>query len=75
MAVGLSDISGNDWRGLVNSSPATDRLFDEIFGANHFFWPKLPMRKSSIGKITCVRDWWLKTVCTGCASGFTFGKN
>ena len=33
-----SDIFGNDWGGLVNSSPAADRMSDEIFGANHFFW-------------------------------------
>ena len=26
MAVGPSDISGNDWCGLVNSSPAADRI-------------------------------------------------
>ena len=32
-----SDISGNDWRGPVNSSPAADRMSDEIFVANHIF--------------------------------------
>ena len=34
MAVGPSDISGNDWLGSINSSPAADRKSDEIFGAN-----------------------------------------
>ena len=34
MAVGPSDISGNDWLGPINSSPAADRMSDEIFGAN-----------------------------------------
>ena len=33
MAVGPSDISGNDWLGPINSSPAADRMSDEIFGA------------------------------------------
>ena len=31
MAVGPSDISGNDWLGPINSSPAADRMSDEIF--------------------------------------------
>ena len=44
MAVGLSDISGNDWLGPINSSPAADRMSDEIFGANLvFFWPKFEL--------------------------------
>ena len=30
MAVGPSDISGNDWLGPINSSPAADRMSDEI---------------------------------------------
>ena len=34
MAVGPSDISGNDWLGPINSSRAADRMSDEIFGAN-----------------------------------------
>ena len=34
MAVGPSDISSNDWLGPINSSPAADRMSDEIFGAN-----------------------------------------
>ena len=37
MAVGLSDISGNDWCGLVNYSPAADHMSDENFGANPIF--------------------------------------
>ena len=37
MAVGLSDISGNDWLGPINSSPAADCMSDEIFGANLVF--------------------------------------
>ena len=32
-----SDISGNDWWGPVTSSPAADRMSDEIFGANPVF--------------------------------------
>ena len=40
MAVGLSDISGNDWCGPVNSSPSADRMSNKIFGANPVFWPK-----------------------------------
>ena len=32
-----SDISGNDWLGPINSSPAADRMSDEIFGANLVF--------------------------------------
>ena len=32
-----SDISGNDWIGPINSSPAADRMSDEIFGENLFF--------------------------------------
>ena len=38
MAVGPSDISGNDWLGPINSSPAADRMSDEIFGANLGFF-------------------------------------
>ena len=37
MAVGPSDISCNDWLGPINSSPAADRMSDEIFGANLVF--------------------------------------
>ena len=37
MAVGPSDISGNDWCGPVNSSPAADRMSDLNFGANPVF--------------------------------------
>ena len=38
MAIGLSDISGIEWLGPVNSSPATDRMTsNEIFRANHVF--------------------------------------
>ena len=37
MAVGPSDISGNDWCGPVNNSPAADRMSDEKFGANPVF--------------------------------------
>ena len=37
MAVGPSDISGNDWLGPINSSPAADRMSDEIFRANLVF--------------------------------------
>ena len=37
MAVGPSDISGNDWCGPVNSSPAADRMSDENFGVNPVF--------------------------------------
>ena len=33
-----SDISGNDWCGPVNSSPAADRMSDKNFGANPIFW-------------------------------------
>ena len=43
MAVGPSDISGNDWLGPINSSPAADRMSDEIFGANLVFWPKFEL--------------------------------
>ena len=32
-----SDISRNDWLGPINSSPAADRMSDEIFGANLVF--------------------------------------
>ena len=38
MAVGPSDISGNDWLGPINSSPAADRMSDEIFGESLFFF-------------------------------------
>ena len=38
MAVGPSDISGTDWCGPVNSSPAADRMSDENFGANTVFF-------------------------------------
>ena len=38
MAIGSSDISGNDWCRPVNSSPAADRMFDENFVANPVFW-------------------------------------
>ena len=34
MAVGPSDISGNDWCGPVNSSTTADRMSDENFGVN-----------------------------------------
>ena len=37
MAVGPSDISGNDWLGPINCSPVADRMSDEIFGANLVF--------------------------------------
>ena len=37
MAVGPSDISGNDWLGPINGSPAADRMSDEIFGAKFVF--------------------------------------
>ena len=37
IAVGPSDISGNGWLGQINSSPAADRMSDEIFGANLVF--------------------------------------
>ena len=37
MAVRPSDISGNDWRGPVISSPVADRMSNEIFVANHVF--------------------------------------
>ena len=37
MAVGPSDISGNDWLGPINNSPAADRMSDEIFRANLVF--------------------------------------
>ena len=44
MAVGPSDISGYDWCGPVNSSPAADCMSDENFGANPvFFWPKFEL--------------------------------
>ena len=43
MAVGPSDISGNDWLGPINSSPAADRMSDEIFGANLIFGPKFEL--------------------------------
>ena len=32
IAVGPSDISGNDWCGPINSFPAADRMSDENFG-------------------------------------------
>ena len=38
MAVGPLDISGNDWPGPINSSPAADSMSDEIFGANLIFF-------------------------------------
>ena len=40
-----SDISGSDWCGPVNSSPAADRMSDENFGANPFvfFLPKFEL--------------------------------
>ena len=37
MAVGPSDISGNDWCGPVNSSQAADRMSDKNFGGNPVF--------------------------------------
>ena len=43
MAVGPSDISGNDWLGPINSSPGADRMSDEIFGANLVFGPKFKL--------------------------------
>ena len=45
MAVGPSDISGNDWCGLENSSQAADRMSDENFTANPVFLD----RKLSLG--------------------------
>ena len=41
MAVGPSDISGNDLLGQVKSSPAADRMSDEIFGVTLVFWAKI----------------------------------
>ena len=41
MAVGPSDISGNDWCGPVNSSQAADRMSDENFEANPVFWAQI----------------------------------
>ena len=41
MAVGPSDISGNDWLGPIDSSPAADHMSDEIFGANLVFWAEI----------------------------------
>ena len=38
MAVGPSDISGNDLLGPINSSPAADSMSDEILGANFVFF-------------------------------------
>ena len=38
MAVGPSDISGNDWLGPINSSPVADRMSDEIFGESLGFF-------------------------------------
>ena len=38
MAVGTSDISGNDWCSPVNSSPAADLMSHENFRANPIFW-------------------------------------
>ena len=38
IAVGPSDISGNDWLGPVNSSPAADRMSDEILGSKLVFF-------------------------------------
>ena len=43
MAVGPSDISGNDWCGPVNCSPAADRMSDENFGGNPFFGRNLSL--------------------------------
>ena len=48
MAVGPSDISGNDWCGPVNSSPAADRMSDENFGAK----PNLDAGVRPLPKIT-----------------------
>ena len=62
MTLGPSDISRNDWRGEVNTSPAADCMSDEIFGAKHFFGPKLLMPESSIGKINHVIDWLPKCI-------------
>ena len=41
MAVGPSDISGNNWYGTVISSPAADRMSDKNFGANPIFWAEI----------------------------------
>ena len=38
MAVGPSDISGNDWLGPINSYPAADGMSDEIFRSNLVFF-------------------------------------
>ena len=47
MAVGPSDISGNDWLGPINSSLVADRMSYEIFGANvRFFGRNLSLGHS-----------------------------
>ena len=50
MAVSPSDISGNDWRGPVNSSPAADCMSDVNFVANflsrNYRWANPVVEKS-----------------------------
>ena len=50
MAVSPSDISGNDWRGPVNSSPAADCMSDVNFVANflsrNYRWANPVLEKS-----------------------------
>ena len=41
MAVGPSDISGNNWCGPVNSSQAADGVSDEKFVANLVFFAEI----------------------------------
>ena len=49
MAVGSSDISGNDWLGPINSSPAADRMSDEIF-IRHKTYDKFYLKSESINR-------------------------
>ena len=59
----VSQWPSDHWIFPVNSSPAPDRLSDEIFGVKHiFFVPKLLMRESHIGKINHVMDWLSKCI-------------
>ena len=53
MAVGPSDISGNDWLGPINSSPAADCMSNEIFGANLVFFGR-NLRFGHAKMIMCV---------------------
>ena len=72
-----SDISGNDWHGPVNISPAADRMSDEIFSVNHIFGAEITdariqywknqLRNGLVGLKLFAQDVYSEfRVCNGC---------